>query len=100
MRMQKAQRLAALALLAGTAAAGDDMLGVTNYNQPELDRVFSSPAAIEQTIGAGYQSVHNSLASNDLMPEVITSSLESFSGLNNFNMGVRVAIPRSPIMNA
>jgi hypothetical protein len=100
MKMRKAQRFAAAVLLAGSATACDSMLGVENLNQPDIEAVFGTPAAVEQTIGAGYQSVHNALATNNLMPQMLTISLEMYSSLNNFNLGVRVTIPRSPVMNA
>lgn len=98
--MQRARKVAVIALVTVAATACDDMLGVENLNQPDITRVFATPAAIEQTIGSGYQSVHNALTTNNLMPQLLTISLESYSGLNNFQMGPRTGIPRTPVQNA
>ena len=95
-----ARRLTAASLLVLAAGACDDVLVADNLGSPDVDRVFANPAAIEQTLGTGYQACHNGVIRNDvLMPQLLTVSLESYSGLNNFNMGVRAAIPRNPIQN-
>lgn len=95
-----ARRFAAASLLALTATACDNMLVAENLGSPDVNRVFATPAAVEQTLGTGYQACHNGVVRNDvLMPQLLTVSLESYSGLNNFNMGVRAAIPRTPIQN-
>ncbi|HUF26061.1 MAG TPA: hypothetical protein VMM18_03670 [Gemmatimonadaceae bacterium] len=99
--MKMAQKAAVLTLLAVTATACDNILGVDNLNQPDIERVFATPAAIQQTIGSGYQSVHNTLTSNDnLMPQLLTISGESYSSINNFQMGPRGGIPRVPVLNS
>ncbi|HVX41032.1 MAG TPA: hypothetical protein VHB25_15800 [Gemmatimonadaceae bacterium] len=94
-------RLASASLLLVAVAACSTNLGVENLSNPDVGRVFSVPASIEATIGSGYQTVHNALTNNGaLMPEVEVLALESYSSLNNFNMGIRVAIPRLPIPNS
>ncbi len=90
--------LTSLALLM-TAAACRDLL-VENLSNPDIDRVFATPASIEATIGAGYQTIHNSTSNQALWPETQMLGLETYSSLNNFNMGVRVSIPRNPLSNA
>ncbi len=91
--------IAGAAVLTLAAACSQD-LTVENLSNPDIARVFSTPASIEATLASGYQTVHNSITNNNLMPEVEVLALESFSQLNNFNMGVRIAIPRPPISNS
>ena len=94
-------RLLGLALLVGSAAACEDALVAENLADPDVARVFATPAAVEQTIGTGYQACRNTtLGTGGLQPELSVLSLENYSGLNNFNMGPRVGIPRNPIGNA
>jgi hypothetical protein len=86
------------AALAVTACS--DPLRVDNTQDPDVDRVFSLPATIEQTIGSGYQQCRNSLMQNSLFPQLVVMAGESYSQLNNFNMGPRSALPRGPVLNA
>src|SRR5688500_11246161 len=95
--MQLATKLAASGLLLVTAGACE--LGVNNLNQPDVARVFSTAGPIQQTIGTGHQSAHNAITSNNVMTQLLSLGLEHYSSLNNFQMGPRVAIPRSPIAN-
>ena len=97
--MRVTRTLALAPLMALGAVACDNVLEAENLSSPDVERVFATPAAIEQTIGTGYQACHNTMASNNLMPQLLTLSLESYSQLNNFNMGVRAAIPRTPVQN-
>jgi hypothetical protein len=98
--MRATLKLAVAPLLVLSAAACDDQLQVKNLTSPDVDRVFATPAAIEQTLGTGMQSCHNAIVRNDkLMAQLLSLSLESYSQLNNFEMGVRSAIPRTPIQN-
>src|SRR5947209_19446304 len=100
MMMNATTRLASASLLVIAAAACNNDLSVENLSNPDVGRVFAVPASIEATIGSGYQTAHNSIINNNMQPEVEVLGLESYSSLNNFNMGVRVAIPRAPISNA
>lgn len=93
-------RIASASLLLVAAAACNSDLTVQNLSNPDVGRVFAVPASIEATIASGYQSTHNAITNNALMPEVEVMALESYSSLNNFNMGIRVAIPRLPIPNS
>ena len=95
--MQLATKLAASALLLVSASACE--LGVNNLNQPDVARVFSTPGPIQQTIGTGLQTAHNAVTTNNVMPQLLSLGLEHYSSLNNFQMGPRIAIPRSPIAN-
>lgn len=94
-----ATKIAFAGLLVLAATACKDVLVAENLSSPDVDRVFATPAAIEQTIGTGFQACHNALTNTGMMPEVLSLGLESYSQLNNFNMGPRVTIPRNPILN-
>jgi hypothetical protein len=93
-------RLLSGVLLCAIVAACDNPLEVANLVQPDIGRVFATPASIETVIGGGYQGCHNAHVVNaDLNAQLLVLGLESYSQLNNFNMGARGAIPRSPILN-
>jgi hypothetical protein len=77
----------------------DQRLEVKNLTDPDIGRVFATGASIESTIGAGYQTIHNAMANTNNQPGVEVFGLESYSSLNNFNLGTRAAIPRLPINN-
>src|SRR3954463_3535699 len=92
-------------LTLGTAAAllvsvgCDNSLVTEDLSDPDIARVFATGASIESTIGAGYQTVHNAMTNTNDQPGVEAFGLESYSSLNNFNLGTRSAIPRLPINN-
>jgi hypothetical protein len=86
-------------LIAFVAVACKDPLTAKNFNNPDVERVFQQPASIEQTLGTGYQVCRNVEKGADMTAQMATMSLESYSQLGNFNMGLRGAIPRSPILN-
>jgi hypothetical protein len=94
-----------VSLVAFVAAACNDPLTAKNYNNPDVERVFQQPASIEQTMGTGYQQCRNAEKGGntpnpvDMTAQLATMSFESYSQLGNFNMGLRGAIPRSPILN-
>ena len=92
-------KLVAVSLVVFAAGACDDALTAANYNNPDVERVFQQPASIEQTLGTGYQQCRNTEKNSDMTAQMATMSLESYSQLGNFNMGLRGAIPRSPILN-
>lgn len=98
--MINTSRLVTVSTLALVAAACDNALTVDNKNNPDVSRVFAAPATIEQTIGTGYQQCRNGHQDITVEPQLLVLSLESYSQLNNFSMGVRVGIPRTPIVNA
>jgi hypothetical protein len=92
-------KLVAVSLVTFVAGACSDALSAKNYNNPDVIRVFQQPASIEQTLGTGYQQCRNTEKGSDMTAQMATMSLESYSQLGNFNMGLRGAIPRSPILN-
>jgi hypothetical protein len=97
--MKAIRILISASLLAVTATSCDQNLGVENLSDPDIAKVFATGASIESTIGAGYQTVHNAISNQNNQPGVEVFGLESYSGLNNFNLGTRAAIPRLPINN-
>ena len=97
--MIKNARKVSVLLIAFVAGACSDALTAANYNNPDVERVFQQPASIEQTLGSGYQVCRNRDKTADMHAQMATMSLESYSQLGNFNMGLRGAIPRSPILN-
>lgn len=90
----------ALGLVVVVGAACEDALTAKNLNNPERDRVFALPASIEQILGSGYQLCRNTEKLTDMTAQLAVMSGESYSALNNFNMGPRDAIPRAPILNS
>jgi hypothetical protein len=83
-------------------AACKDILVVDNANQPDRDKLLGTAADLQNFIGGAYVVVHQGTlgGGNDaLQPQMGTMSLENVSGLANFAMGPRSAIPRSPIAN-
>jgi hypothetical protein len=94
-------------LTIGVVAACQNPLTAINPNNPNIQQVFAQPASIEQTIGSGLQSCFNpgqgsggsTTGGSDMNEQLLTMSMESYSQLNNFNMGPRGAVPRSPILN-
>jgi hypothetical protein len=92
-------RLVAAGLVAFVATGCEDPLTAKNFNDPDVERVFRQPSAIEQTLGSGYQQCRNTEKGNGLNAQLAVMSGESYSALNNFNMGPRDAIPRAPILN-
>ncbi|HEX5436225.1 MAG TPA: hypothetical protein VFW98_03645 [Gemmatimonadaceae bacterium] len=73
-----------------------------NNNNPDISRVYDTPGDVETLIGAGWNTVHNGTigtTDNDIDSQMLVMGLESYSGLANFNMGSRSAIPRVPLSN-
>jgi hypothetical protein len=98
--MKSFLKLASASLLGIAAAACNDNLVVENLSNPDVQKVFADASSIEATISSGYQTVHNAITNTNLQPQVDVFALESYSSLNNFSMGPRVAIPRAPIQNS
>ena len=97
--MKSMLKIAPASLLIIAAACRSEDLTVANLSNPDVARVFATPASIEATIASGYQTIHNAIANQSLWPETQMIGLETYSSLNNFNMGLRVAQPRAPIAN-
>ena len=86
--------LRALVVVIGVAACD---LTATNLNNPDRDRLLRTPADVEAVVSQLYQNFHNATigGSNEAVnPQLLVSGMENYSGLGNFDMGVRGAIPR------
>jgi hypothetical protein len=94
--------LAALSALALASACVDNPLDVDNVNNPDVDRVYASPANVETTISQLFKNMYNGQynSSDDIWTQSMSMSFESHSQLGNFGMGTRAAIPRNPIDNS
>ena len=89
------------ALLAGLAACSDP-LDVTNQNQANTGQTLATPADLETFIGNTYVVAHQGTiggSNDDLQTQMQTMGFENVSGLANFAMGPRGAIPRPAITN-
>ena len=96
--MRKTIKVAsALLMLAATAC--ENSLEVENLSDPDIERVFSTPQAVEQTIASNFQACHNAVSNTNVAPQLAMMGLETYSQLNNFNMGARSSIPRAAITN-
>lgn len=91
---------------------GCDVLNVTNTNNPNRDAALGTPTDLENFVGFSYAVVHAGTLGgagipgcNDggcldgLQTQMQTIGMENVSGLANFAMGPRSAIPRNPIDN-
>lgn len=98
--MKLFHKLLPAVVLGFAVTACDDTLVVENLISPDVDRVFATPASIEATIASGFQGCHNGhTGTTDLNAQLLVLALESYSQLNNFFMGPRGGIPRSPVVN-
>lgn len=88
----------AVALLALTACG--DSVNVTNYNNPDVDRVFATPAGIESFVGGLGVQVNNPMrATESVNTQSKVLAGENFASVANFGMAARGVIPRSIISN-
>src|SRR5260370_17252330 len=73
-----------------------------NPNAAARNRVLGSINDLESFIGSGYATAHDGTlggSNDDLQTQMQTMGLENISGLANFAMGPRGAVPRGPIDN-
>lgn len=93
---------AAVVVAGGLALVGcrDNPLAVSNGNNPDVQRVYGTPKTVETIISKNFQQMWNSQQGNiGLGVQSQVMSFESHSGLANFGMGARAAIPRGPVSN-
>jgi hypothetical protein len=96
------------ALVCG-AGACTDPLTVNNDNNPDRNKALATAADLENFLAATYAIAHSGTvgsgtvagggANDGLQTQLITMGMENVSGLANFAMGPRSAIPRNPIDN-
>lgn len=89
---------AAVSLLA--LGACSEAVDVTNYNNPDVERVFSTPAGVESFMGGlGVQANNPMRATESVNTQAKVLAGESFASVANFGMAARAVIPRSIISN-
>lgn len=92
-------RLAGAGSLLALSACGD-LLDVQNKNQPETDRVLSSPADVEALIRGSYiQALEPIQASDNINMQLGSVAFENSAMAANFGMIERSAFPRAAIIN-
>lgn len=99
--MRTIRYLTGAILTAGLMACSTD-LGIANKNAPNLNNALASPSDVENFIAGSYRIAHQGTVggqNDDLATQMYVMGLENVSGLANFAMGPRGAIPRNPIDN-
>ena len=93
---------AALSVSVMLTACVENPLAVPNPNNPDVEKVYKSPANVETTISQLFKNHYNGQynSSDDIWTQSLSMSFESHSQLGNFGMGTRAAIPRNPIDNS
>src|SRR5438552_13650757 len=84
----------------GLTACGS--LLVNDVTDPDRNRVLGTPADVESFIGATYAQIQNATlggSNDDIQTQMQVMGMENVSGLANFAMGPRGAVPRNPIDN-
>jgi hypothetical protein len=97
--------------LIALTGVGCDLLNVTNNNNPNRDAALGTPTDLENFVGFLYAVAHSGTLGGAAIPgctepcidglqaQMQTMGMENVSGLANFAMGPRSAIPRNPIDN-
>jgi hypothetical protein len=105
--MQKIRAVRLWSTVVGVAGAlalagcNDNPLSVENTNNPDVPRVYSTPAGVESIIGKLFQQMYNAQQDNfGVGVQSLVMSFESHSGLANFGFGARGAIPRQTVSNS
>jgi hypothetical protein len=77
-------------------------LGVPNTNNPDIDRALARPGDVESFILGAYGQMQQAAfgVNGSIMPSLLTMSFENASGLANWGMGPRSAMPRAAIANS
>ena len=92
-----------LALAVGLSGCEPDtQLNVVNPNSADVNRALGKPADVEALISGSFGSTIRGMfgSTNDnVQNQMMVMANESYSGLANFAMGPRAAIPRSLVIN-
>ena len=100
--MHKLSRALSGVLVAVVLAACKDPLTVVNINNPDRLRVLATPSDLEVYTAGAFRSMHQGSiggSDNNIAAQARVMSWENSSGLANFGMSVRSAIPRVFIDN-
>jgi hypothetical protein len=85
---------------AGLLACNSDLV-VPNTNNPDIGRALARPGDVESFIFNSYGQMQQASfgVNGSIMPSLLTMSFENASGLANWGMGPRSAMPRNAIAN-
>jgi hypothetical protein len=77
-------------------------LGVPNTNNPDIERALARPGDVESFILNSYGQMQQAAfgVNGSIMPSLQTMAFENSSGLANWGMGPRSAMPRAAIANS
>ena len=77
-------------------------LGVPNNNNPDINEALARPGDVESFIMNSYGQMQQASfgVNGSIMPSLLTMSFENASGLANWGMGPRSAMPRAAIANS
>jgi hypothetical protein len=92
---------AATSLATLSACKSDEVLGVTNQNNPDVARAFATPDGVENVLKNGFNQVFGAThgSSTAIWPALQATALESYGSVANFGLAQRGAIPRSLVDN-
>jgi len=96
------RKLSLLVVGIGLALSGCNAdLGVPNQNNPDIGQALSRPGDVESFIMNSYGQMQQAAfgVNGSIMPSLLTMSFENASGLANWGMGPRSAMPRAAIAN-
>ena len=94
-------RYLSLGIAFGLVACNND-LTVPNTNNPDVERALARPGDVESFIMNSYGQMHQASfgVNASIMPSLQTMAFENASGLANWGLGPRSAIPRASIANS
>src|SRR5947209_12403934 len=96
------RKLSLLTVGVGLAVVGCKAdLGVPNPNNPDITQALARPGDVESVIMNSYGQMQQAAfgVNGSIMPSLQTMAFENASGLANWGMGPRSAMPRAAIAN-
>jgi hypothetical protein len=98
--MRKLSSLTVGIVVALVACKAD--LGVPNTNNPDIGQALARPGDVESFILNSYAQMQQASfgVNGSIMPSLLTMAFENASGLANWGMGPRSAMPRAAIANS
>jgi hypothetical protein len=92
---------AATSLAAMAACKSDEALGVTNTDNPDVERAFATPDGVENVLKNGFLQIFGAThgTSNAIWPAAQALALESYGSVANFGLNIRGGMPRAVIEN-
>src|SRR2546423_5384444 len=88
-------------LAAFSSCQADKSLTVTNVDQPDVTRAFSTADGIEAILRGGFSQIFGATHATTaaIWPAALVLSFENYGSVANFGMNLRATIPRIPIDN-